>query len=92
MSTEHQDPAAAADPATEAFLAAYRESIAGVASYPADARVAQQWLDLFTLEKACYEIVYEANNRPAWLPIPVRGVRELMDAHAGTSTGSPEDA
>ena len=79
--------------AAEAFLAAYRESIAGVDSYPADAAVAQHWLDLFTLEKACYEIVYEANNRPAWLPIPVRGVRELMDAHAGgTSAGRPENA
>ena len=25
------------------------------------------------LEKAAYEIVYEANNRPDWLEIPVRG-------------------
>jgi predicted trehalose synthase len=25
------------------------------------------------LEKAAYEIVYEANNRPDWVDIPVRG-------------------
>jgi len=25
------------------------------------------------LEKAAYEVVYEANNRPDWLDIPVRG-------------------
>ena len=26
-------------------------------------------LDLFLLEKAAYEICYEAANRPAWLPV-----------------------
>jgi maltose alpha-D-glucosyltransferase/alpha-amylase len=76
--------------AAESFLGAYRESIAGVASYPADAQTARRWLDLFTLEKACYEIVYEANNRPGWLLIPVRGVRELMDTHAN-GTGETRD-
>ncbi|MGH8190287.1 MAG: maltose alpha-D-glucosyltransferase, partial [Rhodanobacteraceae bacterium] len=38
--------------ATSAFLDAYRENIAGVESYPADATAARHWLDLFTLEKA----------------------------------------
>jgi maltose alpha-D-glucosyltransferase/alpha-amylase len=75
--------------ATSAFLDAYRENIAGVESYPADPATARHWLDLFTLEKACYEIVYEANNRPNWLLIPVRGVRQLMDGHATASTAGP---
>ncbi|HET7591901.1 MAG TPA: hypothetical protein VFK00_02735, partial [Rhodanobacteraceae bacterium] len=65
------------------------ENIAGVESYPADPATARHWLDLFTLEKACYEIVYEANNRPNWLLIPVRGVRQLMDGHATASTAGP---
>jgi maltose alpha-D-glucosyltransferase/alpha-amylase len=34
-------------------------------------------LDLFLLEKAAYEICYEAANRPAWLPIPLRGLAEI---------------
>ena len=31
------------------------------------------------LQKAFYEIGYEAANRPAWLSIPVRGVLALLD-------------
>ena len=34
------------------------------------------------VEKAAYEVVYEANNRPDWLEIPVRGV---VSATLGTS-------
>ncbi|HET6725033.1 MAG TPA: maltose alpha-D-glucosyltransferase [Gammaproteobacteria bacterium] len=70
------------DAAAQAFLTAYHEAILGAPSWPDDAAAARRWLDLFTLEKACYEIVYEANNRPDWLPIPVRGVMAILDAHA----------
>jgi maltose alpha-D-glucosyltransferase/alpha-amylase len=40
--------------------------------------VAAGLLDLFLLQKAFYEIAYEAANRPGWLSIPVRGVMELL--------------
>jgi maltose alpha-D-glucosyltransferase/alpha-amylase len=29
------------------------------------------------LEKAAYEICYEAANRPTWINIPVRGFNEI---------------
>jgi len=29
---------------------------------------------VFEVEKAAYEIVYEANNRPDWIAIPKRGL------------------
>jgi maltose alpha-D-glucosyltransferase/alpha-amylase len=35
-------------------------------------------LDFYRLEKCVYEVHYELNNRPAWLPIPVRGLLELL--------------
>jgi maltose alpha-D-glucosyltransferase / alpha-amylase len=35
-------------------------------------------LDLFLLQKAFYEIGYEAANRPGWLQIPIRGVLDLL--------------
>jgi len=68
------------DETTETFLTAYRETIAGVTSYPQDEAQAQRLLDLFLLEKACYELRYEAANRPDWLGIPIKGVSALLDA------------
>ena len=32
----------------------------------------------FMLEKAAYELLYEASNRPAWLSIPLHGLQRLM--------------
>ena len=51
-------------------------------SWPADWHAADRLIDLLQLEKALYEIGYEAANRPAWLIIPVRGVARILDAHA----------
>jgi trehalose synthase-fused probable maltokinase len=34
-------------------------------------------VDAFELEKACYEIRYEANNRPDWLWLPLAAVERL---------------
>ena len=40
-------------------------------------------LDFFLIEKAAYELAYEAANRPGWLAIPIAGAR------ATGSTRSP---
>jgi len=65
--------------ATEtAFWDAYRETIADCASWPQDASEAERLMQLFLLEKALYEICYEAANRPTWLRIPVRGVAAIL--------------
>ena len=69
---------------SDAFLSAYHDAIAGCSSYPADQDVAKRLLDLFTLEKALYEIAYESANRPAWLGIPIKGVTGILDAHAAS--------
>lgn len=34
-------------------------------------------LEAFELEKACYEVRYEANNRPSWLWLPLAAVERL---------------
>jgi maltose alpha-D-glucosyltransferase/alpha-amylase len=62
----------------ESFLLGYRETIAGTASYPNDPATAQHFLELFVLEKAFYEISYELLNRPAWVRIPLEGIRAIL--------------
>jgi maltose alpha-D-glucosyltransferase/alpha-amylase len=35
-------------------------------------------LELFEVEKAAYEIAYEAANRPAWVDVPLQGLAQLI--------------
>jgi maltokinase len=37
-------------------------------------------LSIFELEKAIYELQYELDNRPDWLPIPVAGIARLLES------------
>jgi maltose alpha-D-glucosyltransferase/alpha-amylase len=57
------------DSAQRAFLEAYYASIASARN--------PDLLDFFLIEKAAYELAYEAANRPAWLPIPINGLSRL---------------
>jgi len=71
----------------DAFLAAYRDAA------PDDVS-ADTLLDLFTLEKAAYEICYEAANRPAWLSVPLRGLAQVADRllHPDSNNKKADDA
>ncbi|GAB3691545.1 hypothetical protein [Corynebacterium nasicanis] len=37
-------------------------------------------LDAYVLDKALYEVVYESDNRPDWVDIPLRAVRRLLES------------
>ena len=37
-------------------------------------------LDTSMLEKAIYELTYELNNRPLWVPIALMGLSDLVAA------------
>jgi len=61
------------------FLKAYLEEMRGTRLFPEDPQNLKMLLDAYLLEKAMYEIVYEVNNRPEWLIVPLKGVLSLME-------------
>ena len=67
------------DLAAAAFLAGYREGAAGCPGVPGDNAVFNRLLDLLMLDKAFYEIGYEAAHRPGWLAIPLHGALAILE-------------
>lgn len=65
------------------FLENYTHALAGSSNLPSDPQTVQELLDIFLLEKAAYEIAYEARNRPKWLPIPLFGFAEIVSRLQG---------
>jgi maltose alpha-D-glucosyltransferase/alpha-amylase len=63
--------------ASAEFLRAYRETIQTNPILLPSPQQAQSLLAAYLLEKALYELLYELNNRPAWLRIPLAGILTL---------------
>jgi predicted trehalose synthase len=68
-----QSARAWAESAQRAFLEGYAEGSGR------DPRSDAALLTAFQLDKALYEVVYEARNRPTWLSIPTDAVVRLLD-------------
>jgi maltokinase len=64
--------------ARKAFLDAYFDAVEPTL-LPAGQAAIGKLLSIFELEKAVYELHYELNNRPDWVPIPVAGIARLLD-------------
>jgi len=62
--------------ASSQFLWAYRDTI-GAAPGLQVGKESEELLNAYLLEKAAYELLYELNNRPAWLHIPMNGILAL---------------
>jgi len=63
--------------AKNAFLAAYRAEAKRIGHRWQDKGGEEALLALFTIEKAAYELCYEAANRPTWIGVPLAGLAEL---------------
>jgi len=73
--------------ARTAYLKAYRAATRGARFVPESDDAFARAVGVLEVEKAAYEIVYEANNRPDWLPIPVAGFVSAT-ASLGRSAGA----
>ncbi|MBK4999650.1 maltose alpha-D-glucosyltransferase [Pseudomonas sp. S31] len=64
--------------ARHAFVEAYGLATAALPHAWQQAEGERAALELFCLEKAAYEITYEAENRPSWLAVPLHGLHGLI--------------
>ena len=66
--------------ATDAFLTGYAETADNAPFLPQKSEDRDLLLDAYLMEKACYELSYELNNRPSWAGIPMNGLLQLAQA------------
>lgn len=59
------------------FLSSYLQAMQGAGLLPSQVSELQALLDLYILDKALYELMYELNNRPTWVRIPLEGLLQL---------------
>ncbi|MBV8225523.1 MAG: hypothetical protein JO232_10080 [Verrucomicrobia bacterium] len=73
--------------ASQIFLTAYLDQVAGSGLVPKKQEDLQALLRSFLIHKALYELRYELNNRPNWIAIPLRGLSSLI--HDAGAVDSP---
>jgi maltokinase len=74
-----QTPPGFEDRARDVFLRAYFDTVEPTLLPTGEAQV-RGLLAIFELEKALYELQYELDNRPDWVPIPVAGIVRLLES------------
>jgi maltose alpha-D-glucosyltransferase/alpha-amylase len=78
--------------ARRAFLEGYRQALvaAGMRFVPEDDTAFARAVTAWELDKALYEVAYEARNRPDWLKLPLRSLLpDLIDQAADSAGGAP---
>src|SRR5262249_47915078 len=68
--------------ARRAFFEGYEAAIRNspVQLVPTSSEELARVCAVFELEKACYELRYELDNRPDWAPIPADGILQLLES------------
>jgi maltose alpha-D-glucosyltransferase/alpha-amylase len=61
------------------FLGSYLDTVQEAPFIPVERKEMEIMLRAFLLEKAIYELGYELNNRPQWVVIPLKGIKDLLE-------------
>jgi maltose alpha-D-glucosyltransferase / alpha-amylase len=61
------------------FMSAYLDTVKGSPFIPKDKSDLDILMTTFILEKAVYELNYELNNRPDWVIIPLKGIKDVIE-------------
>jgi maltose alpha-D-glucosyltransferase / alpha-amylase len=62
------------------YVRTYLAAIAGESYCPKAPESARVLLEFYELEKVLYEVNYELNNRPTWVPVPLAGLARIAAA------------
>jgi maltose alpha-D-glucosyltransferase / alpha-amylase len=62
------------------FLQSYLNTTTGAIFIPKNSDDLRIIVESYLLDKAVYEIGYELNHRPSWVLIPVRGIKQILQA------------
>ncbi|MDG5815465.1 maltose alpha-D-glucosyltransferase [Chitinispirillales bacterium ANBcel5] len=60
------------------YLTSYLENTKNCSFIPDNTNDVFTLLRTFLLDKAIYELGYEINNRPEWITIPIRGIKNIL--------------
>lgn len=60
------------------FLGSYTAAARSSTFWPADPEEAGRMLAIYCLDKAIYEVAYEADNRPDWLEVPLAALLQIV--------------
>ncbi len=75
-----------------AFLRSYFDVIGSSGLVPGEKEELELMLKAFLLDKAVYELGYELNNRPQWVIVPMRGIKQIVKGNQGEENGEHEQS